>query len=428
MPTESRRLGVQILLDVDGRGPTLGDRLAAPDVEALPPRDRAFLHELVLGTLRRRGAIDAALAPLSTKPLSELDAPVRAILRLAAHQIVHLRVPDRAAVSEAVDLAKERAPRGSGFVNAVLRRLAREGPPAEPDPAREPLAWLTTAGSLPGWLAERWLGRLGAEAAVLRARALAAAPATTVRLNPRHPDAEARALAAGLALLPLTVPGALRVTAGRAHELASAGLLLAQDEGSQLVAHLAAAPGRTLDACAAPGGKATLVADLVGRDGLVFAGEIAPARLRTLAALTARWGAPNVRVLAADGLRPPYLGGFDTVLLDAPCSGLGTIARHPDIRWRVAPADLARHARRQAGLLDSLAQVVRPGGRLVYATCSSEPEENDDVVARFLERRRDFRVLPLPRWAESFGDGPYARTRPEVDGGDAFFAVLLGRA
>jgi 16S rRNA (cytosine967-C5)-methyltransferase len=425
--TDTRRIALSVLLDVDGRGPTLGDRLAAPDVEALAPRDRAFLHELVLGTLRRRGALDAALAPLSTKPLAELDAPVRAILRLAAHQIVHLRVPDRAAVSEAVDLAKERAPRGSGFVNAVLRRLAREGPPPEPDPARDPLAWLTTRGSLPGWLASRWLDRFGAAAAVARARVLLEEPAATVRLNPRHADAESRAVAAGLTLERLTVPGAFRVAAGRPQELAAAGVLHAQDEGSQLVAHLAAAPGRTLDACAAPGGKATLVGDLVGTHGVVVAGEIAPVRLRTLAALVARWGAPNVHVVAADGLRPPFHGGFDTILLDAPCSGLGTLARHPDIRWRVQPEDLPRHAKRQGALLDALSQALRPGGRLVYATCSSEPEENEDVVTRFLERRRDFRVLPLPAWAEPFRDAASVRTRPETHGGDAFFAVVLGR-
>lgn len=427
MPTDARRLALAVLLDVDGRGPTLGDRLAAPDVEALPPRERAFLHELVLGTLRRRGVLDAAIAPLVSKPLDELDAPVRAVLRLAAHQVLHLRVPDRAAVSEAVDLAKERAPRGAGFVNAVLRRLAREGPPVEPDPQRDPLAWLTTAGSLPAWLAERWLARLGAADAIARARALSAEPPVTVRLNPRHADAAARAAAAGISLEPRTVTGAFRVADGRVQELAGAGVLLAQDEGSQLVAHLAAAPGRTLDACAAPGGKATLVADLVGSEGTVVAGELQPARLRTLAALVARWGAPNVRVVAADGLRPPFRGGFDTVLLDAPCSGLGTLSRHPDIRWRVAPADLTRHAKRQGALLDALSQVVRPGGRLVYATCSSEPEENEEVVARFLERRRDFHVTPLPDWAEPFRDGPYARTRPETDGGDAFFAAVLAR-
>lgn len=427
MPTEARRVALTVLLDVDGRGPTLGDRLAAPDVETLPPRDRAFLHELVLGTLRRRGALDAALAPLSAKPLDALDAPVRAILRLAAHQVVHLRVPDRAAVSEAVELAKERAPRGSGFVNAVLRRLAREGAPPEPDAARDPLAWLASSGSLPHWLAVRWLGRLGDAAAIARARVMLEEPTATVRLNPRHPDAESRAIAAGLTLQPAKVPGALRVAAGRPQELAAAGLLHAQDEGSQLVAHLAAAPGRTLDACAAPGGKATLVGDLVGTGGVVVAGELVPARRRTLAALVARWGVPNVHVVGADGLRPPFHGGFDTVLLDAPCSGLGTLARHPDVRWRVLPEDLPRHAKRQGALLDALAQVVRPGGRLVYATCSSEPEENEDVVARFLERRRDFQVLALPAWAEPFRDGAAVRTHPETHGGDAFYAVVLGR-
>lgn len=428
MATDARRTALAVLLDVEGRGPTLSDRLASPDVEALAPRDRAFLHELVLGTLRRRGALDAALAPLSTKPLEDLDAPVRAILRLAAHQVVHLRVPDRAAVSEAVDLAKERAPRGSGFVNAVLRRLAREGPPPEPDAQRDPLAWLTTAGSLPGWLAARWLDRLGAAAAIARARVLLEEPATTVRLNPRHPDAEARAAAAGLTLEPLEVPGAFRVAAGRPHELAAAGVLHLQDAGSQLVARLAAAPGLILDACAAPGGKASLLGDLVGADGTVLAGEPATARRQTLAALVARWGAPNVHVVGADGLRPPFRGGFDTVLLDAPCSGLGTLGRHPDIRWRARPEDLPRHAKRQGALLDSLSQVVRPGGRLVYATCSSEPEENEDVVRAFLERRRDFEPLPTPAWAEPFRDGPWVRTRPESDGGDSFFAAVLGRA
>jgi len=129
--TDTRRIALSVLLDVDGRGPTLGDRLAAPDVEALAPRDRAFLHELVLGTLRRRGALDAALAPLSTKPLAELDAPVRAILRLAAHQIVHLRVPDRAAVSEAVDLATHYSTDESGrFVNGMLSAIAADVRPS----------------------------------------------------------------------------------------------------------------------------------------------------------------------------------------------------------------------------------------------------------------------------------------------------------
>jgi 16S rRNA (cytosine967-C5)-methyltransferase len=425
--TGSRRIALQVLLDVEGPGPTLADRLAADDADALDPRDRAFLHELVLGTLRLRGAIDAALGPLVATGLDRLDPPVRAALRLGAHQILNLRVPDRAAVSEAVESVRPLAPRATGLVNAVLRRLAREGAPPEPDPAAEPLAWLTRTGSLPRWLAERWLERLGPRAAVARARAFLAEPPAVFRVNPRHPDADQRIRAAGLDPEPLTVPGAWRARAGRPADLAAEGVIHLQDQGSQLVAHLAAVPGRFLDACAAPGGKALLVADQLGTDVRVVAGERSLPRLRTLESLRARWGAENVHAVGADALRPPFTEPFDAVLLDAPCSGLGTIGRHPDIRWRCGPAEPERQARRQRLLLESLAPLVKPGGRLVYATCSSEPEENERVVASFLAAHAAFRALPLPGWAQPFADGPFARTLPEVHGGDAFFAAVLVR-
>ncbi len=427
MATDSRRIALQVLLDVDGRGPTLADRLAQPDAEALAPRDRALLHELVLGTLRRRGAIDAALEPLVSGGLDPLDPPVRAALRLGAHQVLHLRVPDRAAVSESVDAVRAHAPRATGLVNAVLRRLAREGAPPEPDPARDPLAWLTRAGSLPSWLAERWLARLGAERAIARARAFLEEPPAAFRFNVRLPDGEARAREAGLDPEPMSVPGAWRARAGRPSDLAAEGVLHLQDQGSQLVAHLAAGPGRVLDACAAPGGKATLIADALGPDVLVVAGERSLPRLRTLAGLVARWGAPNVRTVGADALRPPFGEPFDTVLLDAPCSGLGTIGRHPDIRWRCGPGEPERQARRQRMLIQSLARLVKPGGRLVYATCSSEPEENEEVVEWFLAAHPDFGTAKLPGWVSPFADGPFVRTRPEDHGGDAFFGAALTR-
>jgi len=426
--TDSRRIALQVLLDVDGPGPTLADRLAGDDAEALDPRDRAFLHELVLGTLRRRGAIDAALAPLVSTGLDRLDPPVRAALRLGAHQVLHLRVPDRAAVSEAVESVRAHAPRATGLVNAVLRRLVREGAPPEPDADADPLAWLTRTGSLPGWLAERWLDRLGPARAVARARAFLAEPPAVFRMNPHRADAEDRVREAGLDPEPLTVPDAWRARSGRPAELAAEGLLHLQDEGSQLVGRLAARPGGAiLDACAAPGGKAMLIGDVVSEWGTVVAAERSLTRLRTMAALVGRWGATNVHLIGADALQPPFVTPFDTVLLDAPCTGLGTIARHPDIRWRLQPGDLQRHARRQGALLESLAPLVRAGGRLVYATCSSEPEENEEVVTAFLSRHPEFRPLPLPGWARVFADGPYARTSPEDHGGDAFFAAVLER-
>jgi 16S rRNA (cytosine967-C5)-methyltransferase len=421
LATPARQVAFRVLVEIERGRATLADLMASPEAEALAPRDRSLLHELVLGTLRLRGRLDHAIAAQLDRPLELVDRDVLTALRLGAHQILDLRVPDRAAVSESVDLVREVNPRAAGFANAVLRRLAREGSPPFPNATRDSLGWLTTAGSLPRWLAERWLERLGARKAIARATALLSPPPTVFRLNPRVPGARERA--ATLGPRALAVPGAWEATSGRAAELASEGAIYLQDEGSQLIAHLAAASGRVLDACAAPGGKTTLAADLAS-DGLVVACEPAGRRLTTLRTLVVRWGCPNVRVVGADALHPPFArASFDSVLLDAPCSGLGTLARHPDIRWRATAADLLRHAGRQAELLASVALLVKPGGRLVYATCSSEPEENEDIVSAFLARNERFRVEGLPGWAAPFVDGAFARTGSGA--ADAFFAAVL---
>jgi 16S rRNA (cytosine967-C5)-methyltransferase len=284
-----------------------------------------------------------------------------------------------------------------------------------------------TGGSLPSWLAERWLARLGPAAAVARARAALEKPPHVFRFNPRRTDAAAQAEAAGLTWRPLDLPGAFQSESGPVSDLAECGVLYLQDVGSQMVARLAARPGRTLDACAAPGGKAMLLGDLATGGDLVVAAELSPSRLRTLRELVARWGSTNVAVVGADARRPPFHATFDTVLLDAPCSGLGTLARHPDIRWRIRAADLERQAERQRALLESQAPLVRPGGTLVYATCSGEPEENEQVVASFLQAHPEFTAAPPPDWAAAHADGPWLRTRPERDGGDAFTATRLER-
>jgi 16S rRNA (cytosine967-C5)-methyltransferase len=235
------------------------------------------------------------------------------------------------------------------------------------------------------------------------------------------------ARARGLEWREAGVPQALEVTAGRPGPLAEQGLLYVQDLGSQVAARLACHPGRVLDACAAPGGKALLLGDALVDTGRVFAGEASPRRRRTLARLAHRWGAPNVHVLGADARRPPFSRPFDTILVDAPCSGLGTLARHPDIRWRLGPADVERHAARQGEILAALASLVRPGGRLVYATCSVEDEENHGVVAPFLEGRPDFAAEPLPPWAAPFASSGVVRMEPARHGGDAFFVAPLRR-
>jgi 16S rRNA (cytosine967-C5)-methyltransferase len=425
--TATRQAALRVLLDTERGGPTLADRLAASDVERLSARDRAFLHELVLGTLRRRAGLDFACARLLDGPFSRLDAPLKAILRLGAYQLLHLRVPARAAVSESVELARESAPRAPGLANAVLRRLAREGPPAFPDAATDPLGWMTTAGSLPRWLATRWIARLGPATAVARARALLDAPPTVFRLNPRVPDAQERARAEGLEPRPLTVPGAW-IAEGRAPALSADGTVYLQDQGSQMAAHLAAEGTLLLDACAAPGGKTTLLADLLGARGHVVAAEASLPRLQRMAGLVERWGATSVWLVGADARRPPFGRLFDSVLLDAPCTGLGTLSRHPDIRWRTVERDVLRHAHRQQKLLESVATLVRPGGKLVYSVCSGEPEEGEQIVRAFLDVHPEFSLASLPGWAARFAEGGYASTRPERDGGDAFFAAVLHRA
>jgi 16S rRNA (cytosine967-C5)-methyltransferase len=427
MATAARRHAFRLLVALERAGPTLADLLADDAIESLPSRDRAFLHELLLGTVRHRGALDYALAPLVNRPVDRLDGEPLAALRLGAYQILHMRVPHRAAVAESVDLARAAAPRSAGLVNAVLRRLAREGPPASPDEDSDPRGWLTTTGSMPRWLAERWLDRLGPAAAVARARSLLERPPPVLRLNPRVTDARARLESAGLEARPLQVPGAWEARGGPVAGLASEGVVYVQDQGSQLVAHLAASAGLVLDACAAPGGKCTLMADLAGPSSRIVAAEASPRRLRVLDALVRRWGAPNVRVVGADAVRPPFRAAFDSVLLDAPCSGLGTLGRNPDIRWKITPADVLRHARRQREMLFSVAGLVKPSGRLVYSVCSTEPEEGEDIVEGFLRDHPSFQPAPFPTWAAPFAAGRFARTLPERDRADGFFVSVMRR-
>jgi 16S rRNA (cytosine967-C5)-methyltransferase len=423
--TPARRLAHDLLRSVALGKRTLGDLLADVRVEALDPVDRGFLHELVLGTLRHRGALDHALAAASNRPLDQTEPAVLDALRLGAYQLLRLRVPDHAAVSETVELVRAMFPPAAGFANAVLRRLGREGAPATPDAEKDPLGWLTTAGSLPLWLAERWLARDGAATALARARAQLEPSPATFRLHPRRADAARRA--AMLAPVPLPWPDAGTATQGRAIELAHEGLIYLQDLGSQLVARLAAAPGRVLDACAAPGGKSLLMADL-NPDARVAALELAPRRLRVLAGLAASWGATNVAPVGGNALRPPFAAGhFDSVLLDAPCSGLGTIGRNPDLRWRSTPADVVRHAEKQRRLLAAVAPLVRPGGRLVYSACTLEPEETVEIVGPFLKSNPEFQHADAPDWASAFVEADGLRVRPERDAGDGFFAAVLRR-
>ena len=416
------------------------------------PRDRALAAEIAAGVLRWRARIDHLLAHVASRELARVDPDVLDVLRAAAHQILHLeRVPDHAAVDDAVALTRSiRKTSAAGFVNAVLRALAGRPPldalPARPvaDPGHgeidreQALAYLSITCSHPRWLAERWLDRHGFAAAE-RWTAFNNAPApVTLRVNTIKTsitDLTAQLAERGVDVAPGRWSArTLVVREGNplATDLAGQGLFLVQDEASQLVAELAAAqPGqRVLDACAAPGGKTVALAGGMADRGLIVAADLRPARVALLARTLAACGCRSARVVRLDGRTAlPFRPVFDRVLVDAPCSGLGTLRRDPDIRWRCAPGELPALAATQLALLDAAAAVVAPGGRLIYATCSSEPEENELVVERLLDGGAPFeRERPRSRALAPLTDSQgQLRTLPHRDGLEAFFAAVLRR-
>jgi 16S rRNA (cytosine967-C5)-methyltransferase len=417
-------------------------------------RDRALAGEIVTGTLRWQGAYDAVVAAFAQRAATKLDPEVLDVLRMTAFQLIHLdRVPASAAVNDAVDLARK-AGKGSasGLVNAVLRRVSRERAhlplPPRPTPAAPAddtravwrtgaLAYLSTTLSHPQWLIERWLDRYGFAATEAWAAFDNSPAQLTLRANTLQTtrDRLAEVLAAnGVDTEPARFAAqALYVTRGNPllTSIAGHGLFAVQDESSQLVAQLTAVSPeeRVLDACASPGGKTTAMAGAMANRGVLVATDVRGRRVGLLRRTVDGAGASCVRVVQANvaGMLP-FSAAFDCVLLDAPCSGLGTLRRDPDIRWRRSPADFERLTVVQSSMLACVADVVRRGGRLVYATCSSEPEENEAIVARFLGSRDDFVLAPeripaeLARFITTEG---YFRTFPFRDGLEAFFAAML---
>jgi 16S rRNA (cytosine967-C5)-methyltransferase len=327
------------------------------------------------------------------------------------------------------------------FVNAVLRRATRE---PEVDPAAnipDPVERLAVVTSHPPWLIERWLNAFGAQEAEAFARANnEPAPVAFRIVHSRANETEVcqRLREAGALLVPSEiVNGAWRVSggAGMLAQLAKAGQIYLQDEASQLVVAVVDPQPREriLDLCAAPGSKATLMASLARDSANIVAGDVYQHRLRTVVSSANLQGLKSVHSVAVDGLQPlPFApGAFDRVLLDAPCSGTGTLRRNPEIRWRISSADIADLARRQTQLLFNAAQVLRPGGRLVYSTCSVEPDENEAVVQTFLENNERFTLSDLaldsPFNTRLLTSSGAARTWPQREGTDGFFVCAFAR-
>lgn len=428
MIAPARRAAVDALAVIDAGNLDMGGAIARARTGLHDERDRALLLEIVTGTLRMQAAIDYQLAARVKRPLARLDAAVLRVLRMSAFQLVYLsRLPASAIINDAVELTRRGGKSSAaGLTNAVLRSLARD---------REALSWPSRANvgehfsivlSHPRWLVDRWLGRYG-ERATESWLAFNNEPAAMCLAVNRHlttRDALASELAgAGVKTEPTArAANGLQVIEGRPLSTGAFtdGRFVVQDEASQLVGELASprAGAHVLDLCASPGGKALTMSADVGPSGLVVACDVRPQRVRLLARTLNRCRVPNTTVVhvPAEGPLPFHGGAFDLVVIDAPCSGLGTVRRDPDIRWRRAPDDLARFAAVQRELLARAAGLVKPGGRLLYSTCSSEPEENEEVVASFLLDRGDF----VQERAH--------QTLPFRDRLEAFFAVVLRRA
>jgi 16S rRNA (cytosine967-C5)-methyltransferase len=412
--TAARRAAIHVL-EACARG-LVFDRALEQAARHLTDRDRRLAHELAAGVLRRQAALDAMLAPLVSHDWNSVPEPLRAILRLGAYQLTALdRVPVHAAVATSVSLAREvSGARSAGFVNAVLRRLA-----THPD-LRSGVAVPGRPASHPPWLVERWRERFGPE----ETESLLAWNDQRPRLAVQPARESLEQLAAawqrqGVETEPAPFGAGLYVDARRPDRLDGfdRGAFMVQDPAQAMVIRFAGLGNALVyDACAAPGGKALA---LSRAGATVIAGDRSRLRVQRIRQNSRRAGQGREFPLVADALNPP-IRLADAVLLDAPCLGTGTFARHPDARWRVTPDALRSLAAQQRAMLDRLASLVKPGGMLVYATCSLEPEENECQVDGFLDRHPEFQRELNPAIPEELlspqGDLAILPQRHRMDG------------
>lgn len=421
--------------------------------EELRPDDRALCHELVLGVLRRRLWLDTALQHFANRRIESLDLPVRVSLRMGLYQLRFLgRIPPSAAVNESVNLVRTaRVRSAAGFINAILRRATRE---PDYDPATDvadPLEKLAIETSHPQWLIQRWVESFGFDEAAALARANNEAAPVAFRLTSKALKTKSSSEqiigeleAAGAEVSPsLVAPDAWRVSShgtARDSERANAGAVLRrlsrdgfiyfQDEASQLVAHLLGvrAGERVLDVSAAPGSKTTQIAALQPQATIV-AGDLYEHRVRTLRELAKIQAADFIQLVVHDAtVGLPFADAlFDRVLVDAPCSGTGTLRHNPEIRWRLKPVDIAELASKQKRILANAAPMVCRGGLILYSTCAAEPDENEAVVRDFIKSHPAFHPAPLAASPDLLTDTGAIRTWPHRHDVDGFFIMAFRR-
>lgn len=433
-PPDPRRAAWRVLRDVAGG--EHADRSAEHRFADLPTRDRSLALELAFGCVRLRARLNHELGHFVDRRLANVEPEVLDWLRLGLYQLRELRVPDHAAVDEAVKgVGATVGRRATGFANGVLRSAARHRDRAALFPALtdDPVAHLTTWGSHPDWLVRRWLEQWPVETVSRLVELDNRPPPVVIRLLEGEPDEVAAGLAGDVRLEPLeNWPRSAVLAEGEpADFLRRVPAAVVQDPAASAVVDYVgpAGGGPALDACAAPGGKALALACLSPRARPFVAADVSRDRLRRVTAAAGRAGV-EVAPVAMDG-RTPALERATTVLLDVPCTGTGTLRRRPDARWRVGPGRLEDVVRLQRELLDGCAEIVEPGGLLVYATCSLEPEENEVQVDAFLGRHPDFEReaagpdIALPDDAVD-GEGDL-RVLPWRHGTDGSYAARLRR-
>jgi 16S rRNA (cytosine967-C5)-methyltransferase len=437
----ARAAAFDILLRVEQQDAYASELLHSDRLDKLSPADRGLTTEIVMGVLRWRSRLDSTLAKQSSRPLEKLDAQVLTALRIAAYQLLYLsRVPARAAINESVELVKRaRKASAAPFANAVLRKL----PDATLETSRTKTApstavQLAAEFAHPEWLVERWIENLGIENAESICLHDQRVPTTAIRID--SAGVEAELVSAGVELAPGALLTSARiVTDGDVTQTQAyrQGRVFIQDEASQLVAALVGKGGRVLDCCAAPGSKTAAIAAR-NPEAEIVAMELHPHRAELL---RRRVRAANVQIITADAQQLAISGDFDRVLADVPCSGTGTLARNPEIKWRLTPADLAGLRAKQVAILRAALQQLAPGGRAVYSTCSLEPEENQAVVEEVLQGdskfslrdcRAELEVLKnngevATNDLDSLLDGKCLRTIPGVHPYDGFFSALIDR-
>lgn len=445
---QARKKALEVLTRWEKRGSTMDPLFDAFVMEdpLLTELDKAFVREIVYGVLRWRGRLDWIIAAYSRIKPSRLERAILAILRMGAYQILFMdRVPAAAAVDESVKLAKGlRKKEAAAFVNGILRSIA-EGRKeiTYPDLRTNPIDYIAAYYSHPAWLVNRWVEQIGREETIALCEANNRFPALTVRVNTlkgRREEVINQLHDEGIEASPTPFsPIGLRINTPPA--LATwgplqQGWLQVQDEAAQLVSLiLAPKPGqRVLDLCAAPGGKATHLAELMQNQGEIRAVDVSPAKLQIVQENCQRLGISIVKTLAQDATRPlPFSpGSFDSCLVDAPCSGLGTLRRHPEGKWRDRGADITRLQEMQNQILRQAVPHVKQGGVLVYSTCTLTSEENEGVIDTFLSEHPEFHlenaVRLLPPGCEALVDAQgYLCTFPHRHGTDGFFAARMRR-